>query len=114
MFQESLAKEHSGGLEDEKDQAFGLSLRELVHQFKWQTLVLFKCLLLQPKVCSWMLCEGSLDANSLLVDSPLRLPLRTSLPSTVLPHSINTRSGAGVAGLCRSSDESLRRDASEA
>jgi hypothetical protein len=29
----------------------GLSMRELIHQFKWQTLVLFKCLLLQPKVC---------------------------------------------------------------
>jgi hypothetical protein len=28
----------------------GLSMRELIHQFKWQTLVLFKCLLLQPKV----------------------------------------------------------------
>lgn len=27
-------------------------MRELIHQFKWQTLVLFKCLLLQPKVCS--------------------------------------------------------------
>ena len=26
-------------------------MRELIHQFKWQTLVLFKCLLLQPKVC---------------------------------------------------------------
>lgn len=25
-------------------------MRELIHQFKWQTLVLFKCLLLQPKV----------------------------------------------------------------
>jgi hypothetical protein len=28
----------------------GLSLRELIHEFKWQTLVLFKCALLQPKV----------------------------------------------------------------
>lgn len=27
-------------------------MRELIHQFKWQTLVLFKCLLLQPKVTS--------------------------------------------------------------
>jgi hypothetical protein len=36
--------------EEEKDQSFGLSLRELVHTYKWQTLVLFKCLLLQPKV----------------------------------------------------------------
>lgn len=29
----------------------GLSLREFVHEFKYQTLVLFKCCLLQPKVC---------------------------------------------------------------
>lgn len=28
----------------------GLSLRELVYEFKYQILVLFKCLLLQPKV----------------------------------------------------------------
>ena len=28
----------------------GLSLRELIHEFKYQTLVLFKCCLLQPKV----------------------------------------------------------------
>ena len=38
-------------MDDERDQYFGLSLRELVHHFKWQILVLFKCLLLQPKVC---------------------------------------------------------------
>ena len=36
--------------DDERDQYFGLSLRELVHTFKWQTLVLLKGLLLQPKV----------------------------------------------------------------
>lgn len=36
--------------EEERDQYFGLSLRELVHTYKWQALVLFKCLLLQPKV----------------------------------------------------------------
>jgi hypothetical protein len=28
----------------------GLSLREMIHEFKHQTLVLFKCLLLEPKV----------------------------------------------------------------
>jgi len=33
----------------------GLSLREMIHDFKYQTLVLFKCCLLQPKVrdCAW-------------------------------------------------------------
>jgi hypothetical protein len=34
----------------------GLSLREMVHQFKHQILVLFKCLLLQPKVQSISFC----------------------------------------------------------
>ncbi|PLN77616.1 transport protein Avl9-domain-containing protein [Aspergillus taichungensis] len=33
-----------------KDQNLGLSLREMIHEFKYQTLVLFKALLLQPKM----------------------------------------------------------------
>lgn len=52
-FQESLAEDKErdalqgdGG----KDQYIGMSLRELIHEFKWQTLVLLKCCLLQPKV----------------------------------------------------------------
>lgn len=46
-FQESLAK----NLQDtEDDQYLGLSLRELIHEYKHQTLVLFKCCLLQPKM----------------------------------------------------------------
>jgi len=52
-FQESLADEKSRGkLNDEvdRDQYLGLNLRELVREFKWQTLVLLKCCLLQPKV----------------------------------------------------------------
>ncbi|TLD04191.1 hypothetical protein E2P81_ATG10533, partial [Venturia nashicola] len=48
-FQENLAHEAKQN-DGEKDQSFGLSLRELVHTYKWQTLVLFKCLLLQPKM----------------------------------------------------------------
>ncbi|ERT01588.1 hypothetical protein HMPREF1624_02839 [Sporothrix schenckii ATCC 58251] len=70
-FQESLAEEKSrgalggGGLkssasgsrspqlpsdDEDRDQYLGMSLRELVHEFRWQTLVLFKCCLLQPKM----------------------------------------------------------------
>lgn len=52
-FQESLADEKRRGLtheEEERDQYLGLSLRELVREFRWQTLVLLKCCLLQPKV----------------------------------------------------------------
>ncbi|RDW76694.1 putative Avl9 protein [Aspergillus mulundensis] len=41
----SLAKE-----EGFKDQTLGLSLREMIHDYKYQTLVLFKALLLQPKM----------------------------------------------------------------
>jgi hypothetical protein len=33
-----------------KDQTLGLSLREMIHDYKYQTLVLFKALLLQPKM----------------------------------------------------------------
>jgi len=48
-FQESLIKVLNDP-DNDSDNFFGLSLREIVHTFKWQTLVLFKCLLLQPKV----------------------------------------------------------------
>ncbi|KAH9826079.1 Transport protein Avl9 [Teratosphaeria destructans] len=47
-FQEALVKGTSH--EDENAQYFGLSLRELIHEYKWQVLVLFKALLLQPKI----------------------------------------------------------------
>ncbi|PYH48427.1 putative Avl9 protein [Aspergillus saccharolyticus JOP 1030-1] len=36
--------------DETKDQNLGLSLREMIHEFKYQTLVLFKALLLQPKM----------------------------------------------------------------
>ncbi|KAM5362005.1 hypothetical protein ACJZ2D_012755 [Fusarium nematophilum] len=52
-FQESLADEKARGLLNDqldRDQYLGMSLRELVHEFKWQTLVLLKCCLLQPKM----------------------------------------------------------------
>ncbi|EFQ27644.1 transporter Avl9 [Colletotrichum graminicola] len=52
-FQESLAEEKERGFltdEESRDQHLGMSLREFVHEFKWQTLVLFKCCLLQPKM----------------------------------------------------------------
>lgn len=51
-FQESLADEKERGQlnEEDRDQYLGMSLRELVREFRWQTLVLLKCCLLQPKV----------------------------------------------------------------
>ncbi|OJJ80928.1 putative Avl9 protein [Aspergillus glaucus CBS 516.65] len=36
--------------EAKNDQNLGLSMREMIHEFKYQTLVLFKALLLQPKM----------------------------------------------------------------
>ncbi|KAF2650824.1 LAlv9 family protein-like protein [Lophiostoma macrostomum CBS 122681] len=47
-FQESLPTLLKN--QGEVDHYFGISLRELIHEFKWQTLVLFKCALLQPKM----------------------------------------------------------------
>ncbi|KAI1648644.1 transport protein Avl9-domain-containing protein [Daldinia loculata] len=52
-FQESLAEEKARGQMNEevdRDQYLGMSLRELVREFRWQTLVLLKCCLLQPKM----------------------------------------------------------------
>ncbi|KAK3940111.1 late secretory pathway protein AVL9 [Diplogelasinospora grovesii] len=52
-FQESLAEEKERGLlseDEDRDQYLGMSLRELVREFRWQTLVLLKCCLLQPKM----------------------------------------------------------------
>jgi hypothetical protein len=51
-FQESLADEKARGKlneEVDRDQYLGLNLRELIREFRWQTLVLVKCCLLQPK-----------------------------------------------------------------
>jgi len=50
-FQESLGEEKMRGeQEEDREEYLGMSLRELVREFRWQTLVLFKCCLLQPKM----------------------------------------------------------------
>lgn len=52
-FQDSLKDEAERGRlkeESNRDQYLGMSLRQLVREFRWQTLVLLKCCLLQPKV----------------------------------------------------------------
>ncbi|KAG7286960.1 hypothetical protein NEMBOFW57_006460 [Staphylotrichum longicolle] len=62
-FQESLADEKARGLmheDEDRDQYLGLSLRELVREFRWQTLVLLKCCLLQPKFSLISLIPGLL------------------------------------------------------
>lgn len=69
-FQESLAEDKGRGRlaseDEDKDTYLGLSLRELVREFKWQTLVLFKCCLLQPKVSrDWALFPTRLNRPAL-------------------------------------------------
>jgi hypothetical protein len=44
--------------EGQQDHYFGISLREFIHEFKWQTLVLFKCALLQPKVHLYIMLQA--------------------------------------------------------
>jgi hypothetical protein len=69
-FQESLAEEKRREAKSEDgsvkgngngmgEEYLGMNLRELVREFRWQTLVLFKCCLLQPKVYQtpWRLLE---------------------------------------------------------
>ncbi|KAI9691971.1 MAG: late secretory pathway protein avl9 [Bogoriella megaspora] len=48
-FQESLPMTLAHAAE-ERDRYLGISLRELIHEYKYLTLVLFKCCLLQPKM----------------------------------------------------------------
>jgi hypothetical protein len=52
----------------------GLSLREMIHDFKYQTLVLFKCCLLQPKVRTYAFMQ-SLSANPVISDAFLCLKM---------------------------------------
>jgi hypothetical protein len=65
-FQESLREEseREDAHDDEREGYLGMSLRELVKEFRWQTLVLFKCCLLQPKVSFWIGSEGHGGADS--------------------------------------------------
>ncbi|OAL69755.1 hypothetical protein A7D00_5794 [Trichophyton violaceum] len=63
-----------------KDEHFGLSLREMIHEFKHQTLVLFKCLLLQPKDCA----DPAYDSYAQTVEKPSSL--KTSERSSLLAY----------------------------
>jgi hypothetical protein len=67
----------------------GLSLRELIHEFKWQTLVLFKCALLQPKVRRVRLdAVYRIDRSS---GSLLRFALRAIMHDAICPYFSDTR-----------------------
>jgi len=66
----------------------GLSLREMIHEFKYQTLVLFKALLLQPKVCPPV--QHGLP-NLTPADALLWFALRASMHDTILLDFSDTR-----------------------
>lgn len=63
-------------------------MREMIHEFKYQTLVLFKALLLQPKVCP-QVQRGELKLTS--ADALFRFALRTSMHDSILPDLPDTR-----------------------
>jgi hypothetical protein len=85
--------------EGEADHYFGISLRELIHEFKWQTLVLFKCALLQPKV---PLSRAKKDGRSAdrTSDAFLRLPLRAVMHDTICLDFSDTRPYSPPSRFC--------------
>ena len=95
-FQESLVRTSTLQL-DERDQFSGLSLREVIHEFRHQTLMLVKCLLLQRKMLFFgskceRLCLLQFALLSLLPGllSNLEDCAHPSLSSTPLPPTNET------------------------
>ena len=86
----------------------GLSLREIIHEYKHQTLVLFKCCLLQPKV-SRTKRETFADLLK-LVDAFLWLPLRETVHVAICFNILDTRSSAEITRLCRPRTRQLRKE----
>lgn len=77
----------------------GLPLRELIYEYKYQILVLFKCCLLQPKVTIIHKIHCKLLIS---VDAILWYSMRKIVHDAVFFNILNTRSSAQVGGLCRS------------
>jgi hypothetical protein len=105
-FQDSLKEEYERAKlaenEEDRDQYLGMSLRQLVREFKWQTLVLFKCCLLQPKVSD---CSPTGLSELILKDKPdalLWIQMRASLHDAVLFNIINSWFDSKSSRLCRS------------
>lgn len=117
-FQESLADEKRRGLmheDEDRDQYLGLSLRELVREFRWQTLVLLKCCLLQPKVGGK---EADVSRGVWLliwvVDALLWHALRAAVFDAVFIDIANTGATAQPAGLGRAGAGQLREEPDDA
>ncbi|POS86903.1 hypothetical protein EPUL_002695 [Erysiphe pulchra] len=89
-FQESLREEKERSISEkveERDDYSGLSLRELVRQFRWQTLVLFKCCLLQPKFSLISLIPGLIRNLQTCADPELYTSTFESVKSSSLKAS---------------------------
>lgn len=118
-FQDSLADEKERGMlsdEEGRDTYLGMSLREMVHEFKWQTLVLLKCCLLQPKVSTepvsnCVLRKFGFDAvaDRSFADVIFWLSLRAPLHDAVFLDIIDTRPHSKASGLCGSGAQWLRK-----
>jgi len=99
-FQESMKEEKERGegqAEEDREEYLGMSLRELVREFGWRTLVLFKCCLLQPKVY-FIPISGGRNAD-LEVDAVLWLEMRKVMHDAVLADIPNTGSHSQFARL---------------
>ena len=76
----------------------GLSLRELIHEFKHQALVLFKCYLLQPKV---ILLPALKQQILICIDALLRVTMREAMHGTICFNISDTRFITKFRGLRR-------------
>lgn len=99
-FQESMAEERRNEGEGDREEYLGMSLRVLVREFKWQTLVLFKCCLLQPKV--GFLADVGAIYGLMCVDVVLWVTVREVVHDAVLAHLADTGLDTESAGLCGS------------
>ena len=76
----------------------GLSLRELIREFKYQTLILFKCCLLQPKVTDIF---ESIKTLLKILDAFLWLTMRAIMHDAIFFNLLNTRPYSKSSRLCR-------------
>lgn len=86
----------------------GLSLRELVYEFRHQTLVLFKCVLLQPKVASQRSHGWRIYPRLISIDAILWLAMRTAMHDAVLTSFACAGTTAEFRRLQRSRPQHLR------
>lgn len=77
----------------------GLPLRELIYEYKHQTLVLFKCCLLQPKVKP---CFEDHGRVLIVLDAVFRVSMRETLHDAIFLDILDTWPVAKFGRLCRS------------